>query len=238
MNKKYIEDIREFLFSKKDEDYKEFTAKIIPNIDSESIIGVRTNVLRKYARVLSKDEEVEIFLKDLPHKYYEENQLHAFIIEKEKDYSSLIKHLDDFLKYVDNWATCDSLSPVLFKKEKEKTKDYILKLLDSDKTYKTYVKRFAIVSSLKFYLKEELDMDLFDKIMKIHSQEYYLNMAIAWYMSYVIIHHYDFSIKYLEENDLSDFVFSMSIRKALDSRQVYKDRKENLKRMRMQKNKS
>lgn len=235
MNKKYIEDIREFLFSKKDEGYKEFTAKIIPNIDSESIIGVRTNVLRKYARTLSKDEKVDIFLKDLPHKYYEENQLHAFIIEREKDYSSLIKGLDDFLKYIDNWATCDSLSPALFKKEKEKTKDYILKLLGSDKTY---VKRFAIVSSLKFYLKEELDMDLFNKIMKIHSQEYYLNMAIAWYMSYVIIYHYDFSIKYLEENDLSDFVFSMSIRKALDSMQVDKDKKENLKRIRMQKNKS
>lgn len=235
MNKKYIEDIREFLFSKKNKGYKEFTAKIIPNIDSESIIGVRTNILRKYARDLSKDEKVENFLKDLPHKYYEENQLHAFIIEKEKDYSSLIKHLDDFLRYIDNWSTCDSLSPVLFKKEKEKTKDYILKLLDSDKTY---VKRFAIVSSLKFYLKEELDMDLFDKIMKIQSKEYYLNMAIAWYMSYVIIYHYDFSIKFLEENDLSDFVFSMSIRKALDSRQVDKDRKENLKRIRMQKNKS
>lgn len=235
MNKKYIEDIREFLFSKKDEGYKEFTAKIIPNIDRKSIIGVRTNILRKYARALSKDEEVDFFLKDLPHKYYEENQLHAFIVEREKDYPSLIKGLDDFLKYIDNWATCDSLSPVLFKKEKEKTKDYISKLLDSDKTY---VKRFAIVSSLKFYLKEELDMDLFYKIMKIHSQEYYLNMAIAWYMSYVIIHHYDFSIKYLEENNLSDFVFSMSIRKALDSRQIDKDKKEELKRIRMQKNKS
>lgn len=235
MNKKYIEDIREILFSKKDEGYKEFTTKIIPNIDSESIIGVRTNILRKYARTLSKDEEVENFLKDLPHKYYEENQLHAFIIEREKDYPSLIKYLDDFLKYIDNWATCDSLSPVLFKKEKKKTKDYILKLLDSDKTY---VKRFAIVSSLKFYLKDEIDMDLFYKIMKIQSQEYYLNMAIAWYMSYVIIHHYDFSIKYLEGNDLSDFVFSMSIRKALDSRQVDKDKKENLKRIKIQKNKS
>lgn len=229
MSDNYIENIRAYLFSKQDEKYRDFTIKLIPNIDENSIIGVRTNILRAYAKEIRKDEQRDIFLNDLPHKYYEENNLHAFIIEKEKDYDKLIYYLDQFLPYINNWSTCDSLSPVVFKKEKEKTKAYLLSLLESEEDF---IRRFAVVTGLKIFIKDELDMDLFKKIMQIESESYYLNMGVAWYMSYAIIHHFDFSIKYLKDNQLSDFVYKMSIQKAIDSRQLDNDKKDILREMR------
>ncbi|HAJ97664.1 MAG TPA: DNA alkylation repair protein, partial [Ruminococcus sp.] len=172
--------IQERLFLMQDEKYRDFNAKLIPNVNKETVIGVRTPELRKFARELAKSDEVSVFLKSLPHQYFEENQLHSFLISEIKDYDTIITELEKFLPYIDNWATCDQLSPKVFKKYPNRLITEITKWLVSDKTYTI---RFGIGMLMRWYLDGHFKPEYLNLVAEIRSEEYYINMMRAWYFA-------------------------------------------------------
>lgn len=220
-----MKSVIEQLFELQDLSYKDFHKKLIPNIDEDNIIGVRTPVLRKFAKEFAKSELKDEFLNSLPHKYYDENNLHAFVIEAIKDYDECINKIDEFLPYIDNWATCDLLSPKIFKKHKKEVYDKIKIWLKSDKTYTV---RFAIVTLLANYLDDDFEEEMLTLVTDIKSEEYYINMAIAWYVSVALVKQYDSTIKLIQSKKLDKFTHNKSIQKAIESYRVDDDKKKYL----------
>ncbi len=222
-------DIRADLLSMKDEEYKKFHSALMPTIDPDSIIGIRVPVLRKYAKELCKNKYFEDFLTDLPHKYYEENNIHAFLIEQEKDYDILIERINVFLPYVDNWATCDMLSPKIFKKHKKELLSEIEKWLNSDKTYTI---RFGIKCLMQHYLDEDFEVSFAQKVADVKSEEYYVNMMRAWYFATALSKQYEISVKFLENRSLDRWTHNKTISKACESYRISPDIKAYLKTLR------
>ena len=220
-----MKSVIEQLFELQDLSYKDFHKKLIPNIDEDNIIGVRTPVLRKFAKEFAKSELKDEFLNSLPHKYYDENNLHAFVIEAIKDYDECINKIDEFLPYIDNWATCDLLSPNIFKKHKKEVYDKIKIWIKSDKTYTV---RFAIVTLLANYLDDDFEEEMLTLVTDIKSEEYYINMAIAWYVSVALVKQYDSTIKLIQSKKLDKFTHNKSIQKAIESYRVDDDKKKYL----------
>ncbi|EHL18005.1 hypothetical protein HMPREF9630_01261 [Peptoanaerobacter stomatis] len=220
-----MKSVIEQLFELQDLSYKDFHKKLIPNIDEDNIIGVRTPVLRKFAKEFAKSELKDEFLNSLPHKYYDENNLHAFVIEAIKDYDECINKIDEFLPYIDNWATCDLLSPKIFKKYKKEVYDKIKIWIKSDKTYTV---RFAIVTLLANYLDDDFEEEMLTLVTDIKSEEYYINMAIAWYVSVALVKQYDSTIKLIQSKKLDKFTHNKSIQKAIESYRVDDDKKKYL----------
>lgn len=220
--------IQESLFSMQDEKIRLFNAKLIPNLPLEKFIGIRTPVLRKFAKELYKNEpeKAKEFMKNLPHKYFEENQLHTFLIEQIKDYDECIAEIEKFLPYIDNWATCDSFTPKLLKKYPKELHKKIKLWIKSEHCYTV---RYAIGCLLSYYLDEEFSPKDLELIAKIKSEEYYINMMIAWYFSFALIKQYDATIGYIEEKRLGDFVHRKTIQKAVESLRISDERKEYLK---------
>lgn len=223
-----IETVRNELLELQDESYREFHSKLIPEIDKEKIIGVRTPVLRKYAKSFVKmhdESEIKEFLDSLPHYYYEENNLHGFIIEGIKIYDDCVKMLDDFLPYVDNWATCDLISPKVFRKNTDRLADKINEWLASDYTYEV---RFAIKMLMSYYLDEEFSTVYLDIVTGIRSEEYYINMMKAWYMATALAKQYDATVTYIEQKKLDDWSHNKSIQKAVESNRISREHKQYL----------
>lgn len=214
--------IVEKLFEYQDLKFKDFNSKLIPSITPYSVIGVKTPIIRSVAKELDDYEE---FIHELPHKYHEENMLHASIITLQKDLDKAILMLDDFLDYVDNWAVCDTICPKVFKKDYKKSLSFIKKCLKSKKTYRI---RFGIVSLLQFYLNDEFSDEINNLVLSVKSSEYYVNMAIAWYFSFALIKQYDSTIKIFEEKKLDKWVHNKSIQKAIESYRVSNDVKDYL----------
>ncbi len=213
-----INTIQTMLFSLKDEEYRNFHCKLIPNVDCEKVIGVRTPVLRKLAKDLGGGQKSEMFLHSLPHHYYEENNLHAFLIEREKDFFTCIDLVNEFLPYIDNWATCDSFSPVAFKKNRGLLIKEIYKWIDSDHVY---AKRFAIRQLMKLYLdNESFDPKYMNMVACQAGDDYYLNMMIAWYFATALVFQYDYAVKYLENNMLDIWIHNKTIQKAIESYRI------------------
>jgi len=222
-----IEEIREKLFELKDDSYAEFQRKLIPTVDADKVIGVRTPLLRKLAKEVSKNSEgCSIFLQDIPHRYYDEDQLHAFIISGIKDYTKCIDEVEKFLPYVDNWATCDQMLPISFKKNKDMLVKKIYNWLDSDKTYTV---RFAIGMLLKHYLEDDFKPEYLKKVAAIRSDEYYIQMMVAWYFATALCFRYDLAIAYIRDGKLDDNVQKKTIQKAVESYRITQDRKDYLK---------
>lgn len=211
------EQIKNELLSLADEDYRHFHSRLIPTVDKNKIIGVRTPILRAFANELYKEGDYESFLHSLPHEYYEEDNLHAFIIEKEKDFSHCIKLTDEFLPYIDNWATCDMFSPKCFKKEKEALYEKVLQWLNDDKTY---VVRYGIGCLMKYYLDDDFDEKHLKIVSEIKSDKYYINMMIAWYFATALARQYDSTICYLTERRLPTWVHKKTIQKAIESSRI------------------
>lgn len=209
-----------------DDGYREFQAKLIPNIDGDTIIGVRTPDLRTLAKEYSKRDDISIFLNNLPHKYFEENQLHSFILSVMKDMDTCVKLVDEFLPYVDNWATCDQLSPKIFKKNKATLLEYIDKWLKSDQIY---VKRFAIGMLMEHFLNEDFKTSYLTKVAKIRSSEYYLNMMIAWYFATALAKQYDATLPFIEKQKLDKWTHNKTIQKAVESYRITPEQKAYLK---------
>lgn len=209
-----------------DDGYRKMQITIIPNIDENAIIGVRTPALRALAKEFSKREDISIFLNDLPHKYFEENQLHSFILSTMKDMDTCVRLVDEFLPYVDNWATCDQLSPKVFKKNKATLLEYIDKWLKSDQIY---VKRFAIGMLMEHFLNEDFKTSYLTKVAKIRSSEYYLNMMIAWYFATALAKQYDSTLPFIEQQKLDKWTHNKTIQKAVESYRITPEQKAYLK---------
>ncbi|MBR4914739.1 MAG: DNA alkylation repair protein [Clostridiales bacterium] len=219
-------DIYKELVSLQDKGYRDMQITIIPTVDADSIIGVRTPALRSLAKELSKREDIDKFLNDLPHKYFEENQLHAFILSGIKDADKAFELTDKFLPYVDNWATCDQMSPKVFKKHKDLLLEYIDKWIKSDLTY---VKRFGIGMLMEHFLDEDFKTSYLTKVSKIRSDEYYVNMMIAWYFATALAKQYDATLPYIEKQKLAIWTHNKSIQKAVESYRITPEQKEYLK---------
>ena len=212
------------LFELQDKEYQRLQYKIIPNIDN--IIGVRTPELRKLAKQLIKENNYKLFLNNLPHKYFDENQLHAFIISEIKDYDECIKYINDFLPYIDNWATCDQMSPKILKKHKEELIKYIKVWIKSKKTYTI---RFGIGMLMEHFLDENFNKTYLELVSKIRSNEYYVNMMIAWFFATALAKQYEETIKYIENKKLDIWVHNKTIQKAIESYRIRESQKEYLK---------
>jgi len=218
--------IQEQLFSLQDAQYAAFTARIIPTVDRDSIIGIRTPALRAFAKELvSKEDKAaapEEFLNGLPHKYFEENQLHAFVISLEKDFDKCVSHVEKFLPYIDNWATCDQLSPKSFKKEKEKLLPYIKKWIKSEKTYTV---RFAIGMLMQHFLDENFCDQYASMVAKVKSDEYYVNMMRAWYFATALAKQYNIVLPYIQQKKLDAWTHNKAIQKSIESYRITEEEK-------------
>lgn len=217
--------IQQELFALQDTGYRDFHARLIPTVPKESIIGVRTPALRKLAKAFAKTPEAEAFLLDLPHTYYEENNLHAFLLETRRDYAQLIEELNRFLPYVDNWATCDMMSPKLFKKHLPELYQQIPLWLQSQDVYTV---RFAIGMLMQHYLDEAFLPEYPAVVAAVQSEEYYINMMIAWYFSTALAKQYDAVLPYLLQHRLSPWVHNKTIQKAVESNRIPKETKQYL----------
>ncbi len=224
------EEIEAELFRLQDKKYAAFQAKSIPTVEAESIIGVRTPELRCFAKRLYKDEETVLFLECLPHQYFDENQLHAFVISLEKDFDKCITEVEAFLPFIDNWATCDQLSPKAFKKESEKLLPYIDTWLRSDKVYTV---RFAIGMLMEHFLGERFHLGYADMVAAVRSDEYYINMMVAWYFATALAKQYASVLPYLEEKKLDDWTHNKTIQKSVESNRISTEQKAYLKKLKI-----
>lgn len=220
------QEIQDLLFSLQDIKYRDFHSKLMPTIDPDKIIGIRTPVLRKQVKELAKRPDISEFMETLPHTYYEENNLHAFLIEQIKDYEECVKKLERFLPYVDNWATCDSMTPKVLKKHKAELLDRITVWLASNHVYTI---RFGIEMLMKFYLDEDFEEKYLDWVAAIRSDEYYVNMMIAWYFATALAKQYEATLPYIEENRLADWTHNKAIQKAVESYRITPEQKVYLK---------
>ena len=216
--------ITDGLFALKDENYRRFHAKLIPDIPIDNIIGVRTPVLRKYAKEVAKLPEANIFLESLPHIYYEENNLQGALLSLHypKDIIAFMEQLERFLPYVDNWATCDMLSPKIFKKHLPYVYERVQKWLQSDAVYTI---RFGIVTLLGFYLDNAFEPEMLQLVANVRSEEYYVNMAVAWYFSMALVKQYDATLPYIQNRVLEPWTHNKSIQKAIESRRIPQETK-------------
>lgn len=214
------------LFILADEDYKKFHSKLIPNISPDKIIGIRTPILRKISKEIYKSSDKDLFLNSLPHEYYEENNLHAMLIEQIKDYDTAVRRTEEFLPYIDNWATCDIFSPPVFKKYPAELYKKIKLWLRSEHTY---TKRFAITKLMSLYLDENFKEEHLSLVSEIRSDEYYVNMAIAWYFATALAKQYKASLPYLANHKLNTWAHNKTIQKAVESYRISSEQKEYLK---------
>ena len=227
-----IQQIREELFRMQDTGYRDFQMKLIPTAGPDTMIGVRTPALRKYAKALVKAGQADEFLKNLPHTYFDENQLHAFILSELKDYDLCIEETDRFLPYVDNWATCDQLSPRIFKKNHSRLAEKIPEWISSQETYTI---RFGIGMLMQHFLDEDFDPAYPETVAGIRSEEYYVNMMIAWYFATALAKQYDTVLPYLEQRRLDSWTHNKTIQKAVESYRITSEQKEYLKSLKIKK---
>ena len=227
-----IDEIRNELFSLRDEKYCSFQSKLIPTVPEEAFIGVRTPDLRKYAKSLSKRADISEFLNDLPHKYFDENQLHAFIISEFRDFDRCVDCVYRFLPFVDNWATCDQMSPKVFKKHHYELLPFIEKWIDS---VKTYTVRFAVGMLMEHFLGESFDICYPEKICSINSDEYYVKMMIAWYFATALAKQYDSVLPFIVDHRLDAWTHNKAIQKAVESYRVPQERKDFLRSLKIKK---
>ena len=228
------EEIVTELFRMRDQDYALMQAKIIPTVAADRIIGVRTPALRAFAKRLYKDRESDEFLSCVPHRYFDEDQLHAFMISLEKDFDRCIEKVDAFLPFIDNWATCDQLSPGVFKTAPEKLLPSIHTWIQSDQTYTV---RFAIGMLMQHFLDERFDTKYADMIAEVRSEEYYIRMMIAWYFATALAKQYDLVLPYLEDRRLDDWTHNKAIQKSVESYRITDEQKAYLKTLKVRQSK-
>ena len=218
--------IQEKLFLLQDLGYRDFHSKLMPTVCKDRIIGVRVPILRKFAKELNKSELKAEFLNTLPHKYYEEDNLHAFLIEQIKDFDECISALDNFLLFVDNWATCDMMTPKVLGKNLPLLYE---KIEEWSKSEHIYTVRFAVVTLMKFFMDERLDKKHLNLLLRIKSEEYYINMAIAWYLATALSSRWDLVIPYIEKQKFDKWIHNKAIQKSIESYRITKEQKEYLK---------
>ncbi len=222
-----VEKIQKELIMMSDSEYKDFASSLMPTVNKDKVIGIRVPNLRKYAKSIS---DYNAFLRVLPHTYYEENNLHAFLIERESDFTRCVKLLDEFLPYVDNWSTCDMMKPKVLKKHPERLIIKIRQWLDSSDTYTV---RYAINLLMSFYLDDKFNQEYLDYVADIASEEYYINMMRAWYFATAMAKQYDCAIPYIENKCLDKWTHNKTIQKCLESLRISDETKEYLRTLKM-----
>ncbi|MBQ6874521.1 MAG: DNA alkylation repair protein [Clostridia bacterium] len=221
-----MEELRKELFLLQDKQYREFQSRLMPTVDKKLVIGIRIPELRSFAKKFSKTDKVSVFLSDLPHTYYEENNLHAFLIEAEKDYDKCISLLDEFLPYVDNWATCDMMSPKVLGKNRDRLINEIYRWIESGETYTV---RYGINLMMKYYLDEAFTEEYPRIVAEVESDDYYVNMMRAWYFATALAKKYDEVLSFITENRLDKWTHNKTIQKAVESYRITDEQKKHLK---------
>lgn len=222
-------ELQKSLFELQDLKYRDFHAKLLPGIEKEKIIGIRTPNLRKFAKEFAKTQEAQEFLQELPHQYYEENNLHLMLVTQIRDYEQCLEEVTRFLPYIDNWATCDLPLPKCFEKHKD---ELIMDVKNWINSKDTYIIRYGIGVLLRLYLDEEFKDEYPKLVAGVISDEYYVNMMIAWYFATALAKQWDAVIEYLEEQKLPEWVHRKTIQKAVESYRITKEQKEHLRRLR------
>ncbi len=223
-------DLQKILFSMADKKYRDFQSGLMPTVPKEKIIGIRTPVLRKFAKEFSETPQAEEFLKNLPHYYYEENNLHAFLLEFITDYEKAAEKVTEFLPFVDNWATCDSMSPKIFRKHKAELPEQIEKWLLTEDTYSV---RFGIKMLMEHFLGEDFRPEYAERVAEIRSEEYYIRMMQAWYFATALAKNYDEVLPFIRERKLERWTHNKAIQKAVESYRITDEQKAYLRKFKM-----
>ena len=218
-------DLQQQLFALQDKTYREFHSKLMPDTDKEAVIGIRIPVLRKFAREFARRPEARELLQQLPHQYYEENNLHMMLISAEKDYEKCLAEVERFVPYIDNWATCDMPAPKCFAKHKQELLPKVKEWIASEKTYTI---RYGIDLLMALYLDEDFQPEYLELAASVVSEEYYVKMVIAWYFATALAKQWDSTIPYIEQRRLSDGVHRKTIQKAVESYRITKEQKDYL----------
>ena len=213
------------LMEVKDCKYKEFQSKLVPNIDPDTILGIRTSEMRKIAKELFESNDYNSFLNELPHKYYEENLIHFFVISMIKDFDKCIKEVERFLPYVDCWPVSDQATPKSFRKNHDKLLSYIKKWI---KSKHIYISRFGIRMLMNEYLGDDFKKEYLDLVVSVKSDDYYLKMMVAWYFATALAKKYDETISIFENHILDEWVHKKAIQKAIESYRVSDEHKKYL----------
>ncbi len=221
--------VYERLLEAKDDKYRDFQVKLVPNVSPDTIIGVRTPDMRKIAKEVFNSPEKDEFLKELPHKYYEENLVHFFIIAMIKDFDECIEKVEEFLPYVDCWPVSDQATPKSFKKNHAKLLPYIKNWIASDHVYTA---RFGIRMLMNEFLDDDFKDEYLELVASKEGDDYYLKMMVAWYFATALAKKYDESVKYIEGRKLDDWIHKKAIQKAVESYRVTDEHKEHLKKYR------
>ena len=227
-----IRDVRKRLFEMQDTGYRDFHARLVPTVEKEKIIGIRTPILRKFAKEFGKTERSEMFLKVLPHQYYEENNLHGLLIEQIRDYDKCLGELERFLPHIDNWATCDMLAVKVVKKHLDTFIDEVYRWMESDHAYTI---RFGISMLMRYYLEDAFQMVYPEKVAQIRSEEYYVNMMRAWYFATALAKQYDKILPFIEKQKLDVWTHNKTIQKAIESYRITPEQKEYLRGLKIKK---
>ena len=220
-----MDKIEEYLLSKQDLKYRDFTLPLLPNIDEKTFIGVRLPIIKKYAKDLDAKSR-EDFLQSLPHQYHEENILHAFILSNIKDYDEFIDKVDRFLPYVSNWSTCDTICNKCLVKYKSQLINDVYRWFKSDEIYRV---RYAVKCLMNYYLDEDFKEEHLKKVEQVRLDDYYVRMMIAWYLATGLAKNYDSFVKVIEEKRFDDFTHNKAIQKAVESYRVSDEHKAYLK---------
>lgn len=220
------EQMQKELFALQDPKYRDFHSKLLPGVDKETIIGIRTPVLRKFAKEFSKRKEAEEFLQDLPHQYYEENNLHMMILTGIKDYDKCLEEIKKFVPYINNWATCDLPLPKCFGKHKEELLPQIREWIASDHTYTI---RYGLGTLMSLYLDENFKPEYLELAASVRSEEYYVNMMMAWYFATALAKQWEATVPYIEQRKLPQWVHRKTIQKAVESYRITPEQKTYLK---------
>ena len=218
--------LREQLYSLKDEQYKSFQSKLIPSINPDTMIGVRTPQLKKIATAMVKEAKYQEFLQELPHAYFEENQIHGFIIAQIKDWKECVKEVNYFLPYVDNWATCDQLNPIVFKAYRSELLPEIFGWL---KAKEEYTVRFGIKMLMDHFLEEDFSISYPTMVSRVVREEYYIRMMVAWYFATALAKQYHLILPFFTEKRLEVWVHNKALQKAVESQRISGKKKEYLK---------
>ncbi|MBR6251230.1 MAG: DNA alkylation repair protein [Bacteroidales bacterium] len=224
-----MSEIRTELLSMVDTKYAQFNSQLLPTVDSLKVIGVRTPLLRQYAKQLVKSGNVDEFLLDLPHQLFEENQLHAFIISEIKSYDDCLAAVEKFLPFIDNWATCDQLTPRSFARHKQELLPHIYRWLSDSHEYTI---RFGIKMLMSHFLDADFNPEYLSKVAAINRSEYYIMMMQAWYFATALAKQYEATLPVLQESWLSTWVHNKTIQKAIESYRITPEQKEFLRTLR------
>ena len=218
------------LFELQDLKYRDFHSKLMHETDKETVIGIRTPVLRKFAKEFAGTSEAEAFLRQLPHRYYDENNLHMMLITGIKDYEKCMEEIQRFLPCIDNWATCDYPAPKCFARHKDQVLEEAKRWISSGETY---VIRYGIGMLMRLFLDEDFSSEYLEMAAAVQSQEYYVNMMIAWYFATALAKQWDATVPYIEQHKLSDWVHRKTVQKAVESYRISPELKQRLREMRI-----